>query len=194
MNITVYCGALEGSDPEFAKRAYELGEWMARNGHRLVYGAGDAGMMGAVSEGLLKAGGEVTGVTPNFFVKAEVTRDDLTELIVPPDLHTRRRIMIDMGDAYIALPGGTGTLDEISEVIALRRLGKLGDVNRPVMIYNINGYYNRLFCFLDDMVKMDFCTQADRDNVIEVTCIDEIEKALRSAGEPDDARNTRFDY
>lgn len=193
MNITVYCGALEGANPEYVNRARELGAWMAENGHTLVYGAGNAGMMGAVSDGVIENGGKVIGVTPNFFVKAEVTRDDLTELIVPENMHERKAVMIELGDAFIALPGGTGTLDEISEVIALKRLGKLGEINKPVMIYNVEGYYNRLFEYFDDMLASDYCEEADRNNIIEVRELGDIAEVMKTAGGIDHNRNKRFE-
>jgi len=193
MNITVYCGALEGANPEYANRARELGAWMAENGHTLVYGAGNAGMMGAVSDGVIENGGKVIGVTPNFFVKAEVTRDDLTELIVPENMNERKAVMIELGDAFIALPGGTGTLDEISEVIALKRLGKLGEINKPVMIYNIEGYYNRLFEYFDDMLASDYCEETDRNNIIEVRELSDIAEVMKTAGGIDHNRNKRFE-
>ena len=189
MNITVYCGALPGGDPEFTKRAYELGAWMAENGHRLVYGAGNAGMMGAVSDGVTDMGGETIGVTPEFFVFAEATRDDLTEVILSEDMSVRRKTMIEMGDAFIALPGGMGTLDEISEVITYKRLSLLGKVNKPIMLYNVNGFYDNFFRMLDDMTEQGFCRSVDRDNVIEVRCIEDIEKALREAGREDTTVN-----
>lgn len=193
MNITVYCGALEGANPEYVNRARELGEWMAENGHTLVYGAGNAGMMGAVSDGVIENGGKVIGVTPNFFVKAEVTRDDLTELIVPENMNERKAVMIELGDAFIALPGGTGTLDEISEVIALKRLGKLGEINKPVMIYNVEGYYDRLFEYFDDMLAGDYCEETDRSNIIEVRELGDIAEVMKTAGGIDHNRNKRFE-
>ena len=189
MNITVYCGALDGGDPEFTKKAYELGAWMAEKGHTLVYGAGNAGMMGAVSSGVISNGGAAIGVTPNFFVLAEVTRDDLTELVIPEDMSERRKIMIDMGDAFIALPGGLGTLDEIGEVIAYKRLSLLGKINKPVMMYNVNGFYDNFFRLIDDMTDQGFCREVDRDNVIEVRCIEDIERALEEAGREDTTAN-----
>ncbi|MBP3895789.1 MAG: TIGR00730 family Rossman fold protein [Mogibacterium sp.] len=193
MNITVYCGALEGANPEYVNRARELGAWMAENGHTLVYGAGNAGMMGAVSDGVIENGGKVIGVTPNFFVKAEVTRDDLTELIVPENMNERKAVMIELGDAFIALPGGTGTLDEISEVIALKRLGKLGEINKPVMIYNVEGYYDRLFEYFDDMLAGDYCEETDRNNIIEVRELSDIAEVMKTAGGIDHNRNKRFE-
>ncbi|MBQ6439759.1 MAG: TIGR00730 family Rossman fold protein [Mogibacterium sp.] len=193
MNITVYCGAAEGLDPEYIARARELGAWMASEGHTLIYGAGNSGMMGAVSDALIEGGGAAIGVTPQFFVLAEETRDDLAEVVISDDMSTRRNWMIDNGDAFIALPGGMGTLDEITEVMTYKRLGLLGKVNKPVMIYNVNGYYDRLFSFLDEMKKQTFCRQLDRDNVIEVRCLNDIVRALESAGGIDETRTSKYD-
>ena len=192
MNITVYCGANLGKDPEFAERARELGSWMAEKGYRLVYGAGDVGMMGIVSNAVLQGGGEVLGVTPDFFILAEEIHEELTELRITADLTERRAVMIEEGDAFIALPGGTGTLDEISEVMSLTRLGLLGDRKRPVMIYNINGYYDHFFRFMDRMAEEEFFGRRDRENVIEVTCIEDIEKVLMTAGQSDTGRNRLY--
>ena len=193
MNITVYCGAAEGQDPEFIARARELGSWMAAKGHTLIYGAGNSGMMGAVSDALIEGGGAAIGVTPRFFILAEETRDDLTEVVISDDMSTRRNWMIDNGDAYIALPGGMGTLDEITEVMTYKRLGLLGKVNKPVMVYNVNGYYDRFFSFLDDMRDQSFCRQLDRDNVIEVKCLEDIIRALEIAGSIDETRTSKYD-
>ncbi len=192
MNITVYCGANFGKDPLFAEKARELGAWMARNGHRLVYGAGDVGMMGAVSNAVLENGGEVIGVTPDFFVMAEEIHPNLTDLRISRDMPERRSIMIEEGDAFIALPGGTGTLDEISEVMSLRRLGLLGDRIRPVMLYNVNGYYDHLLAFFDRMADEEFFRKSDREAVHEVKSIEDIENVLASAGETDTKRNTLY--
>lgn len=193
MNITVYCGAKLGRDVEFRRRAHELGTWMAENGHRLVYGAGDVGMMGVIANAVLDGGGEVIGVTPDFFILAEETHKGLTDLRITPGLSERRNVMIEEGDAFIALPGGTGTLDEISEVMSLRRLGKLGNTRRPIMIYNINGYYDHFLRFLDRMTDEGFHDQSDRDSIIEVCSVGDIEKVLEKAGEPDRERNTLYD-
>lgn len=193
MNITVYCGAHEGNDPEFLKRAEELGRWMADNGHRLIFGGGKDGMMGAISRALVKGGGELVGVTPKFFILAEEVRDDLSELVVSEDMASRRYSMMDLGDAFIALPGGMGTLDEISEVMATKRLGLLSHTEKPVMIYNVNGYYDSFFRFLDDMSDREFCRAEDRYNVIEVKCIEDIARALKGAGRKDKTRNELYD-
>lgn len=193
MNITVYCGAAEGNDPEYIARAKELGAWMASEGHTLVYGAGNAGMMGAVSDALIEGGGKAIGVTPQFFILAEETRDDLAEVVISDDMSARRNWMIENGDAFIALPGGMGTLDEITEVMTYKRLGLLGKVNKPVMIYNVNGYYDSFFRYLDDMLEADFCRQLDRDNVIEVRCLEDIARALEGAGSLDETRTSKYD-
>ena len=193
MNITVYCGAAEGMDPEFIERARELGAWMASKGHTLVYGAGNSEMMGAVSDALIEGGGEAIGVTPRFFILAEETRDDLAEVVISDDMSTRRNWMIENGDAFIALPGGMGTLDEITEVMTYKRLGLLGKVNKPVMVYNVNGYYDRFFSFLDDMMDQGFCRQLDRDNVIEVRCLEDIVRALECVGSIDETRTSKYD-
>ena len=193
MNIAVYCGSKAGKDPEYAKKAAELGRWMAEHGHRLVYGGGRSGMMGAVSYALSEAGGESIGVSPGFFITHEEVRDDLTELIVSEHMWDRRNKMIELSDAFIALPGGTGTADEITEVMSLKRLGLLGKVNKPVMIYNVNGYYDKFFGFLDDMTREGFWRPEDRAGVIEVKCIEDVARALESAGTEDKTRNTRYD-
>ena len=192
MNITVYCGAHNGKDPEFTSRAAELGAWMARNGHRLVYGGGDVGTMGVIADAVLEGGGEVVGVTPDFFVRAEEIHSRLTELKLVSDMAERRRTMIDLGDAFIALPGGTGTLDEISEVFALTRLGLLGNHIKPAMLYNINGFYDHLLLFFDRIREEEFFEPADRENIHEVRSIDDIEKILKSAGEVFEQRNTLY--
>lgn len=193
MNVTVYCGAHIGKDPEFAKRAAELGTWLGQNGHRLVYGAGNAGMMGTIAEAALAAGGEVLGVSPEFFLIGENLYEGLTELRLTKDLGERRRIMIEEGDAYIALPGGTGTIDEITEVMSLMRLGRLGPLRKPVMLYNINGYYDSFFTFLDRILEEEYFGADDRAAILDVRSIGDIERALSTAGEFHAERNTLYD-
>ena len=181
MNIVVYCGAYAGNKKVYAEKAHELGEWIADNGHTLVYGAGNAGMMGAVSEPIVKKGGVAIGVTPDYFVKAEVTRHDLSDKIVTKGLHDRRLKMMELGDAFIALPGGTGTLDEITEVIALNRLERFGDGYRPIMLYNMEGYYDNLFKFFDDILSNEFFHEENRKSIIEVKSIEDIAEVLKAA-------------
>lgn len=193
MNITVYCGAQIGKDPEFARRAAELGTWIGQNGHRLVYGAGNAGMMGTVADAVLAAGGEVLGISPEFFLIGENLHDSLTELRLTKNLGERRKIMIEEGDAYIALPGGTGTIDEITEVMSLMRLGRLGEVRKPIMLYNINGYYDHFFHFLDRILEEEYFSVHDRNFILDVRTVEDIESALSTAGEFHAERNTLYD-
>ena len=117
MNITVYLGANAGNDPALAEAVRELGSWIGANGHRLVYGGSRSGLMGQLAQSALDAGGTVTGVEPQFFVQQELQHDGLTELIVTKDMTERKTKMIELGDAFIAFPGGTGTLEEISEIM-----------------------------------------------------------------------------
>ena len=117
MNITVYLGENEGNDPCLRKAVEELGAWIGNSGNALVYGGSKGGLMGALADSVLKAGGDVTGVEPNFFIENEFQHDGLTKLIVTKDMSERKNKMIELGEAFIAFPGGTGTLEEIAEVI-----------------------------------------------------------------------------
>ena len=156
MNITVYLGALEGKDPALAKAVKELGTWIGTSGNSLVYGGSKSGLMGVVAESVLQAGGEVTGVEPQFFIDAEVQYDGLTELIVTRDMTERKTKMIELGDAFIAFPGGTGTLEEIAEVMSKVSLKQL---EAPCIFYNLNGYYDSMKELLSHMIAMGLSTQ-----------------------------------
>ena len=125
MNITVYLGANQGNDPALRKAVRELGQWIGKSGNSLVYGGSKNGLMGEIAESVLNAGGKVTGVEPQFFVDMGFLYDDLTELIVTRDMSERKAKMIELGDAFIAFPGGTGTLEEISEIMSMVSLKQL---------------------------------------------------------------------
>ena len=133
MNITVYLGASVGNDPAFLPAVQELGNWIGANGHALVY----------------EAGGHVTGVEPSFFIEAEFQHDGIDDLIVTSDMAERKAKMIELGDAFIAFPGGTGTLEEIAEVMSAVSLGHLSS---PCILYNLDGYYNDLKALLGHMI------------------------------------------
>lgn len=143
MNITVYLGANEGNDPKLKEAVRELGMWIGKSGNSLVYGGSKCGLMGELAESVLTAGGEATGVEPKFFIDAGYEYDALTRLIVTRDMAERKTKMIELGDAFIAFPGGTGTLEEISEVMSKV---VLGHTDKPCIIYNLNGYYDHLRC------------------------------------------------
>ena len=146
MNITVYLGANEGNDPALKQAVEELGRWIGESGNALVYGGSRSGLMGRLAHSVLTAGGEVTGVEPQFFIDSEVQYDGLTKLIVTKDMTERKTRMIELGDAFIAFPGGTGTLEEIAEVMSRVSLGQL---DAPCILYDLNGYYDSLKALLD---------------------------------------------
>ena len=151
MNITVYLSANDGKDPALKTAVRELGTWIGTSGHSLVYGGSKCGLMGDLAESVLVAGGEVTGVEPQFFVDEGLVYDDITRLIVTKDMSDRKSKMIELGDAFIAFPGGTGTLEEIAEIMSKVCLGHLA---APCILYNLNGYYDSLKALLDHMVEM----------------------------------------
>ena len=162
MNITVYLGANEGNDPALKQAVQELGRWIGESGNALVYGGSRCGLMGEIAESTLNAGGEVTGVEPEFFVQGELQHEGLTELIVTKDMTERKTKMIALGDAFIAFPGGTGTLEEITEVISKLSLGQL---DAPCILYDLNGYYQPLHQLLQQMITMGLSTPARQRNI-----------------------------
>ena len=162
MNITVYLGSYEGNDPSLREAVQELGNWIGESGNALVYGGSGIGLMGVLATSVLQAGGEVTGVEPSFFIEQVLQKDDLTQLIVTKDMPERKAKMIELGEAFIAFPGGTGTLEEITEVMSMVSLGHL---NAPCIIYNLNGYYNDLKNQLQHMIAMGLSTE-ERQNGI----------------------------
>ena len=149
MNITVYLGANEGNDPCLRNAVEELGTWIGNSGNALIYGGSKSGLMGAIAESVLKAGGKVTGVEPNCFIENEFQHDGLTKLIVTKDMSERKNKMIELGDAFVAFPGGTGTLEEIAEVMSMASLRQL---DAPCILYNLNGYYDSLKALLNEMI------------------------------------------
>ena len=162
MNITVYLGASKGNDPALKKAVEELGLWIGESGNTLVYGGSKSGLMGAVADSVLSAGGKAIGVEPQFFIENEFQHDGLTELIITKDMSERKNKMIELGDAFIAFPGGTGTLEELSEVMSKVSLKHL---DAQCIIYNLNGYYNSLKELLDRMIT-DGLSSKDRQRGI----------------------------
>jgi len=144
-SITVFCGSADGLAPEYYEAAYKMGRLIAEKGIRLVYGAGRTGMMGALTEGLLKAGGEVIGVVPNGLESPQlIYTSGLTKLEIVPDIQIRKARMIELGDAFIALPGGFGTLDEMFEVLTWSQIGRQ---RKPCAFLNTTGYFDTLFAW-----------------------------------------------
>ena len=162
MNITVYLGASVGNDPAFLPAVQELGNWIGSNGHALVYGGSKSGLMGALADSVLEAGGHVTGVEPSFFIEAEFQHDGIDDLIVTSDMAERKDKMIELGDAFIAFPGGTGTLEEISEIMSKVSLKQLA---APCILYNLNGYYDHLKALLAHMIDMGLSTPERQEGI-----------------------------
>ena len=153
MRVAVYCDSKCGNDPAFLQAAKDLGKWIGSRGHTLVYGGATDGLMGAVADAVLEAGGEVIGVMTTMPEIFERKHPGLKNCMVVPSLGERKRTMMELSDAYVALPGGPGTLDEVSDVISLARL-KVDD--KPVILMNVNGYYEPLKALLDAMADAEF--------------------------------------
>ncbi len=153
MNIAVYCGSSCGNDPEYSEAARTLGRWIGENGHTLVYGGASRGLMGELADAVLKAEGRVTGVLPRVMLIQERKHVGLTESIETSSMAERKTKMIELADAFVALPGGIGTLDEITEVMTLKSLGIIKD---PIVLYDVGGYYQPFKGVLDNMVNEGF--------------------------------------
>jgi uncharacterized protein (TIGR00730 family) len=152
-SICVYCGSNDGRLPEYATAAERLGRDMAEAGVRLVYGGGSVGLMGILARSVLAHGGEVTGIIPQFLKDREVMLKEVSELIVTADMHERKRIMFERSDAFVALPGGIGTLEEVIEVMTWAQLDQH---EKPVLIVNINGFWDPLLALFAHMTKEGF--------------------------------------
>ena len=153
LSVCVYCGSRDGASPAYARAATAVGGAIARRGWQLVYGGGRAGLMGRVADAALAAGGRVVGVIPRTLMDREVGHAGLTELHVVDTMHQRKRLMAERSDAFIALPGGIGTFEELFEVWTWRQLGYH---DKPVGLLNVEGYYDALLGFLGQTVTGGF--------------------------------------
>lgn len=178
MNITVYLGANEGNDPGLRKAVEDLGTWIGSSGNALIYGGSRSGLMGALADSVLRSGGAVTGVEPRCFIESEFQHDGLTELIVTEDMAERKRKMIELGDAFIAFPGGTGTLEEIAEVMSKVSLKHL---DAPCILYNLNGYYRALQALLEQMIEKGLSSRARQEGIYFAESLEEIRRILSPA-------------
>ena len=175
MNITVYLGANEGNDYRLGEAVRELGDWIGTSGHVLVYGGSKSGLMGELAESVIETGGEAIGVEPQFFIDAAVQYEKLTELIVTKNMEERKTKMIELGDAFIAFPGGTGTLEEIAEVMSKVSLKHL---EAPCILYNLNGYYNSLKELLEHMIEKGLSTKERQEGKYFAEDLEEIKQIL----------------
>ena len=175
MNITVYLGSTEGNDPALGQAVRELGTWIGASGNALVYGGSRTGLMGQLAASVLEAGGEVTGVEPQFFIDAGFQHTGLTQLIVTKDMSDRKAKMIQLGDAFIAFPGGTGTLEEIAEIMSKVSLKHL---QAPCILYNLNGYYDSLKALLQHMIEMGLSSEERQEGIYFAEDLSQIRQLL----------------
>ena len=153
LSLCVYCGSRTGERPEFAAAAREVGDWIARKGWRLVYGGGRAGLMGVVADAALAGGAEVIGVIPTSLMQRELGHTGVTELHVVETMHQRKQKMAELSDAFVALPGGIGTFEELFEVWTWRQLGYH---DKPIGLLNLDGYYDLLLSFIGHSAQCGF--------------------------------------
>ncbi len=158
-SVAVFCGSRVGRDPAWRAAAEALGRGLAQSGFRLIYGGGRVGLMGAVADGALAAGGAVTGIIPEFLQAREVAHRAVTDLHLTTGMHDRKRMMFDQADVFVTLPGGLGTLDETVEVITWRQLG-LHD--KPILIVNLNGWAQGLIATLNGFITDGFADPSSR--------------------------------
>lgn len=175
MNVCVFAASSSRIDPAFFTVATELGRSFAREGIHAVYGGGGIGLMGALADAMLESGGSITGVIPGFMQDEGWGHDEVSDMIVTPDMSERKKTIFAMSDAAVALPGGVGTLEELTEVITLKQLGLF---NKPIVIVNVNGFYDHLITFFDHMVRGNFMRLEHKDIWQIVTQADEVVPAI----------------
>jgi uncharacterized protein (TIGR00730 family) len=162
-SVCVFCGSQGGLLPEYEQAARELARVLASHDVGLVYGGGHVGLMGALADAMLARGGRVTGVIPHHLMRPEIAHQDLTELIVVDSMHERKRIMADRSDAFIVLPGGYGTLEEMFEMVTWLQLRLQA---KPVGVVNVQGYFDSLLAFLQHCAEQGFIRRPDWDLLI----------------------------
>ncbi|GHN00048.1 cytokinin riboside 5'-monophosphate phosphoribohydrolase [Cytophagales bacterium WSM2-2] len=153
MNICVFCGSSSGNDPIYTNTAKDLGQLIAKSNSTLIYGGGNIGLMGILADEVLSAGGKVTGVIPDFLMKREVGHVGLTKLEIVGSMHERKKRMAELTDAFVAIPGGWGTLDELAEILTWKQLGL---IDQPVGILNIDSFFDALLQQMNTMVEKGF--------------------------------------
>ncbi len=180
-SVCVYCGSGAGTDPSFAAAAAELGRGLAERGIGLVYGGGDVGLMGIVARATLEAGGHVTGIIPDFLRRRENMLDDAQELIVVPDMHTRKRLMFERSDAFVALPGGIGTLEELVEQMTWAQLGRH---RKPILLFDQDGFWAPLVTLIEHMRRHGFIRPGLELSYIVTRNVADIVPRLEAAVQP----------
>jgi uncharacterized protein (TIGR00730 family) len=182
-SVCVFCGSQYGADPVHRRVATQLGEMLAGAGVAVIYGGGHVGLMGAVADSAMAAGGEVIGLIPTRLLEREVGHRAITELITTPDMFERKRQMIDRSDAFVILPGGLGTLDELLEVVTLRQLGYH---DKPIIVVNLGGYWDPFIALVDQVVRHKFALPGARTLYRVVDTVEQVLPAL-GIGQPPSA-------
>lgn len=176
--VCVYCGSGPGTDPQFMQAASALGKSFAEAGIGLVYGGGSIGLMGAVANGVLDHGGKVTGIIPDFLIAREHMLDRAQELIVTKNMHERKQLMFEHSDAFVALPGGIGTLEELVEQMTWAQLGRHA---KPVLLANIGNFWEPLLSLLSHMRQKEFIRQGLAVNFLTANRVEDIVPKLQAA-------------
>ncbi|MEW6633855.1 MAG: TIGR00730 family Rossman fold protein [Pseudomonadota bacterium] len=186
-SVCVYCGSSPGRDEAYVKAGHLLGRSLAKSGLRLIYGGGTKGIMGAVAEGALRAGGKVTGIIPRFLINKEATEtalDKLDELLITDNMHERKHRMFEKSDAFVALPGGIGTVEEIVEIMTW---AQLGHHRKPIVFGNIKGFWDPMLTLIEHMSAEGFIHTAHRVKPLVVNDPEAIVAAIMVAGSSVDA-------
>ena len=186
--VCVYCGSGPGTNPNFIEAAKALGKALAESKIRLVYGGGSLGLMGAVATSVLDHGGTVTGIIPDFLRMRENALTRVQEMVVTPDMHERKRLMFERSDAFVALPGGLGTLEELVEQLTWQQLGRHA---KPVLLANIDGFWEPLFSLVAHMRQTQFIRAGLSVELLKADRVEEIIPRLRAAASqiPDSQRD-----
>lgn len=179
--IALYCGSRSGNKPIYQEKAIALAQGLAKQGFGLVYGGASIGLMGQVADAMISHGGEAVGVIPEFMLDYEIAHHQLTELHVVQTMHERKALMAERASAFVALPGGLGTFEEILEVATW---GQLNQHQKPMMIYNVNGFYDALITQLDHAVEEGFLPPQHRVKVIVCNHAEQIYSAIANLGSP----------
>lgn len=175
--VCVYCGSSSGASPEFADCARALGELLARSGLTLVYGGAEVGLMGLLADAALAAGGQVVGVIPRHLFGREIAHRNLTELVEVGSMHERKQRMFELADAFVALPGGLGTLEELTEIATWAQLGMH---RKPIVTLDVGGYWAGFHSFLREAVHRGFMKQENLGLIANVGAVADVLPALRS--------------
>jgi len=176
--VCVYCGSGPGTNPRFVEAAVAFGKALAEDGIRLVYGGGSVGLMGAVAKSVLDHGGAVTGIIPEFLTGRENALKRVQQLIITPDMHERKRLMFEHSDAFVALPGGIGTLEELVEQLTWQQLGRH---TKPILLANIDGFWEPLLALLAHMRETEFIRPTLAVDILKAERVEDILPRLRAA-------------